>query len=97
MGSDEFCPIARLVYFFLSETKGTLLDYYHIFEHKKSITEIFETIESDTSIIQTATLSLGACYKTPQSFTRMVSIKPNVMSMKFITITTLTCVQNSLF
>jgi len=97
MESDMFCPIARLVCFFLSETKGTLLDYYHIFENEKSVTELFDTIESDTSIIEKATLSLGRCYKTPQSFIRMVSSKPNLMSMKFITIVMLTCVHISLF
>jgi len=95
MKMDKFCPIARLVYFFLDETKEALLDYYHIFESEKSLTELFETMKTNTSKIERATLSLRPCYKTPQTLTRMVSISLNVMIIN-CTNMSLTCVNNSL-
>ena len=70
--SSKTCPIVRIAYFFLRETKGTSVDYYHIFENKLSLKEMSVANNKNTEIMQRATLSFGKCYKSPMTLTRMV-------------------------
>ena len=73
--SEQTCPLVRMIYFFLRETKGTSVDYYHLFDNDLSLTEMFvPNNKMNTQKMENATLSCGRCYKSPTTFTRMVNM-----------------------